>query len=173
MVSASDQRDLVCRWILVASYLNEAVIILNKRYDGLAWKLAATGIASGVTLVPAMPLATLKSLMARRVHVHPHMRSHSRQACISRRYGTGHGMAERPAAVRARGPNGSVPPACSRVSPRPGPWRLLPPRQSGGGLRRHGGRERDRAGTASTASVAVSRYVCGSTPTSFADSHSV
>ena len=28
-------------------------------------------------------------------------------------------------------------------------------------------------GVASAASVAVSRYVCGSTPTSFADSHSV
>src|SRR3954471_24413009 len=64
MVSASDQRDLVCRWILVASYLNEAVIILNKRHDGLAWKLAATGIANGVNLPPAMPLDTLQSLMA-------------------------------------------------------------------------------------------------------------
>jgi len=64
MVSASDQRDLVCRWMLVASYLNEAVIILNKRHDGLAWKLAATGIAHGVTLPPAMPLDTVKSLMA-------------------------------------------------------------------------------------------------------------
>jgi hypothetical protein len=64
MVSASDQRDLVCRWILVASYLNEAVIILNKRHDGLAWKLAATGIANGVTLPPSMPLDTLKSLLA-------------------------------------------------------------------------------------------------------------
>ena len=42
MVSASEQRDLVCRWVLVGSYLNEAVIILNKRHDGLAWKLAAT-----------------------------------------------------------------------------------------------------------------------------------
>jgi hypothetical protein len=64
MVSASDQRDLVCRWILVASYLNEAVIILNKRHDGLAWKLAAAGIANGVTLPPSMSLDTLKSLMA-------------------------------------------------------------------------------------------------------------
>lgn len=64
MVSGSDQRDLVCRWILVASYLNEAVIILNKRHDGVAWKLAATGIANGVTLPPSVPLDTLKSLMA-------------------------------------------------------------------------------------------------------------
>lgn len=64
MISASDQRDMVCQWILVASYLNEAVIILNKRHDGLAWKLAATGVASGVTLPPSMPLDTLKSLMA-------------------------------------------------------------------------------------------------------------
>ena len=64
MVSASDQRDLVCRWILVASYLNEAVIILNQRHDGLAWKLAATGIANGVTLPPSMTLDKLKSLMA-------------------------------------------------------------------------------------------------------------
>ena len=64
MVSASDQRALVCRWILVASYLNEAVIILNKRHDGLAWKLAATGIGNGVTLPPSMPLETLKSLLA-------------------------------------------------------------------------------------------------------------
>jgi hypothetical protein len=64
MVSASDQRDLVCRWILVASYLNEAVIILNKRHDGLAWKLAAAGIANGVTLPPSMPLDALKSVMA-------------------------------------------------------------------------------------------------------------
>jgi hypothetical protein len=64
MVSASDQRDLVCRWILVASYLNEAVIILNKRHDGLAWKLAASGIANGVTMPPSMSLDALKSLMA-------------------------------------------------------------------------------------------------------------
>ena len=71
MISASDQRDMVCRWILVASYLNETVIILNKRHDGLAWKLAATGVASGVTLPPSMPLDTLKSLMAEigRAHV--------------------------------------------------------------------------------------------------------
>src|SRR5438477_10675811 len=62
MVSASDQRDLVCRWILVASCLNEAVIILNKRHDGRAWKLAAAGIANGVTLPPAMPLDMLQSL---------------------------------------------------------------------------------------------------------------
>jgi hypothetical protein len=47
MISAGDQRDMVCRRILVASYLNEAVIILNKRHDGLAWKQAATGVAAG------------------------------------------------------------------------------------------------------------------------------
>lgn len=64
MISASDQRDVVCRWILIASYLDEAVVILNKRHDGLAWKLAASGIANGVTLPPSMPLDTMKSLMA-------------------------------------------------------------------------------------------------------------
>jgi len=48
MVSASDQRDLVCRWILVASYLNEAVIILNKRHDGLVgnWRQLGSPTAS-------------------------------------------------------------------------------------------------------------------------------
>lgn len=64
MVSAADQRDMVCRWILVASYLNEAVIILNKRHDGLAWKLATAGVANGVALPPSMPIDTLKSVMA-------------------------------------------------------------------------------------------------------------
>jgi hypothetical protein len=65
-VSSAGHTDLagLCRWILVASYLNEAVVILNKRHDGHAWKLAATGIESGVTLPLSMPLDTIKSLMA-------------------------------------------------------------------------------------------------------------
>ena len=64
MYSANDQRDMVCRWILVASYLNEAVVILNKRHDGLAWKLAAMGSEAGVTFPPEMPLEKLRSVMA-------------------------------------------------------------------------------------------------------------
>ena len=65
MVSASDQRDLVCRWIVVASYLNEAVIILNKRHDGLAWKLAEAGLEAGVVMPEIMSLERLKSLMTK------------------------------------------------------------------------------------------------------------
>lgn len=65
MCSASDQRDMVCRWILVASYLNEAVVILNKRHDGLAWKVAKLGTEAGVTFPPSMPLSKLQSLMAK------------------------------------------------------------------------------------------------------------
>ena len=64
MVSASDQRDLVLRWILVASYLNEAVVILNKRHDGLAWRLAELGVEAGRTLPPEMPLDRLRECMA-------------------------------------------------------------------------------------------------------------
>jgi hypothetical protein len=40
------------------------LVILNKRHDGVAWKLAEIGIANGVTLPPSMPLEALKSLMA-------------------------------------------------------------------------------------------------------------
>jgi hypothetical protein len=61
--SALARRDRVCTWIIVASYLNEAVVILNKRHDGLGWKLAEAGAADGVTFPPAMPLANLKALM--------------------------------------------------------------------------------------------------------------
>lgn len=63
--SALAHRDRVCTWIVVASYLNEAVVILNKRHNGLAWKLAESGVADGVTFPPQMPLATLRDLMAK------------------------------------------------------------------------------------------------------------
>ena len=65
MSSASDQRDMACRWILVASYLNEAVVILNKAHDGLAWKLAEVGAQAGRTFPPEMPLERLRALMAK------------------------------------------------------------------------------------------------------------
>jgi hypothetical protein len=61
--SALAHRDRVCTWIVVAAYMNEAVFILNKRHDGLAWKLADAGAAAGVTFPPDMPLATLKTLL--------------------------------------------------------------------------------------------------------------
>ena len=59
----AEQRDMVCRWIVVASYLKEAVVILNKRHDGLAWNLATLGVKAGVTMPNSTPLDRLQSLM--------------------------------------------------------------------------------------------------------------